>query len=69
MSRSQAKRLLIGLEKFKTIVLDFKGVKSVGWAFVDQVFRVFQNEYPDIEIHYVNISEEVESMIKGGLRR
>lgn len=69
VSRSQAKRLLMGLEKFKTIVLDFKGVKSVGQAFVDEVFRVFQNEHPDIKIHYVNADEEVESMIKRGLAR
>jgi anti-sigma regulatory factor (Ser/Thr protein kinase) len=67
VSRSQAKRLLLGLEKFKTIMLDFKGVSSVGQAFVDEVFRVFQNEYPDITIHYVNANEEVESMIKRGL--
>jgi anti-sigma regulatory factor (Ser/Thr protein kinase) len=67
VSRSQAKRLLLGLEKFKTIVLDFKGVNLVGQAFVDQVFRVFQNEYPNIRIHYVNVNEDVESMIKRGL--
>lgn len=67
VSRSQAKRLLLGLEKFKTIMLDFKGVSSVGQAFVDEVFRVFQNEYSDINIHYVNANEEVDSMIKRGL--
>lgn len=69
VSRSQAKRLLIGLEKFKTIVLDFKGVKSVGQAFVDEIFRVFQNEYPDINILYVNTNKSVETMIKRGLAR
>jgi len=67
VSRSQAKRLLIGLEKFKTVVLDFKGVKSVGQAFVDEVFRVFNNEYPDIKIHYINADDEIDSMIKRGL--
>lgn len=66
VSRSQAKRLLMGLEKFRTVVLDFRGVKSVGQAFVDQVFRVFQNEHPDITIRYVNANREVESMIKRG---
>ncbi|MBU1953727.1 DUF4325 domain-containing protein [Patescibacteria group bacterium] len=67
VSRSQAKRLLMGLEKFKTIILDFKGVTSVGQAFVDEVFRVFQNENPNIIIHYINANEEVESMLKRGL--
>lgn len=67
VSRSQAKRLLIGLEKFKSIILDFKNVESVGQSFVDEVFRVFQNEHPDINIQYVNANEDVESMIKRGL--
>jgi anti-sigma regulatory factor (Ser/Thr protein kinase) len=67
ISRSQAKRLLMGLEKFKTIILDFKGVGSVGQAFVDEVFRVFKNEHPDITIQYVNANNDVESMIKRGL--
>ncbi len=66
VSRSQAKRLMMGLEKFKQIVLDFKGVESVGQAFVDEVFRVFQNEHPDIIIDYFNANEEVTSMIKRG---
>jgi anti-sigma regulatory factor (Ser/Thr protein kinase) len=67
VSRSQAKRLLMGLEKFKSIVLDFKGVSSVGQAFVDEVFRVFENENPGITIRYVNANDDVESMIKRGL--
>jgi anti-sigma regulatory factor (Ser/Thr protein kinase) len=67
LSRSQAKRLLMGLEKFNTIILDFKGVVSVGQAFVDEVFRVFKNEYPNITIHHVGANDEVEFMIKRGL--
>jgi len=67
ISRSQAKRLMLGLEKFKTIVLDFKGVHSVGQAFVDQVFRVFRNENPHITIKYSHANDEVEGMIKRGV--
>lgn len=67
VSRSQAKRLLMGLEKFNTIILDFKGVVSVGQSFVDEVFRVFKNEYPNITIHHVGANDEVEFMIKRGL--
>lgn len=67
VSRSQAKRLLMGLEKFKQVVLDFKGVESVGQAFVDEVFRVFKNEHPQIDIQYFNANNEVDSMIKRGL--
>lgn len=67
VSRSQAKRLMMGLEKFKRIILDFKGVKFVGQAFIDEVFRVFQNEHPNIKIDYVNANEDVKSMIKRGI--
>ncbi len=66
VSRSQAKRLLMGLEKFRQIILDFKGVSSVGQAFVDEVFRVFKNEHPNIIIQYVNANEDVDLMIKRG---
>ncbi len=67
VSRSQAKRLLIGLERFKNIVLDFKDVKGIGQAFVDEIFRVFQNEHPEIRITFVNANEDVQFMIKSGL--
>ncbi len=67
VSRSQAKRLMMGLEKFKTVVLDFNNVNSVGQAFVDEIFRVFANENPGIKIKYVRANAEVESMIKRGL--
>lgn len=67
VSRSQAKRLMMGLEKFKHVVLDFKGVETVGQAFVDEVFRVFQNENPRIKIQYFSANKEVDEMIKRGL--
>ncbi|HNV12395.1 MAG TPA: STAS-like domain-containing protein [bacterium] len=67
VSRSQAKRLMMGLDKFKTVILDFKNVISVGQAFVDEIFRVFKNEHPDINIQYVNANDEVKNMIKRGL--
>jgi anti-sigma regulatory factor (Ser/Thr protein kinase) len=67
VSRSQAKRLLAGCERFKHILLDFKNVPAVGQAFVDEIFRVFQNEHPDIKITYVNANSDVDFMIKRGL--
>lgn len=64
ISRSQAKRLLHSLDKFKKIVLDFSGVTTVGQAFADEVFRVFQDSHPEIEITPVNCNENVNFMIK-----
>jgi biotin operon repressor len=63
VSRSQAKRLLAGVEKFKVVILDFEGVEVIGQAFADEVFRVFVKEHPQTEIRAVNASEHVEQMI------
>jgi len=64
ISRSQAKRLLMGLDRFKYVVLDFNRVQEVGQAFIDEIFRVFQNEYPDITLDHVNANASVLSMIE-----
>ena len=63
ISRSQAKRLLVRFEKFKTIILDFEGVDMIGQAFADEIFRVFQNTHPTIDIRPINTNEQVEKMI------
>ena len=67
ISRSQAKRITRDLDKFKRVTLDFKGVRFIGQGFVDEMFRVFQNSHPDIEIDYINASDDVEFMIKRGI--
>jgi anti-sigma regulatory factor (Ser/Thr protein kinase) len=64
ISRSQARRVLAGLEKFKIIVFDFDKVPTVGQAFADEVFRVFQNKYPDIKLEAENMSEGVKFMVE-----
>lgn len=64
ISRSQAKRLLARVELFKTVLLDFAGVPSIGQAFADEIFRVFQGKHPGIEIRAVHASSEVKRMIE-----
>ncbi len=64
ISRSQARRILSGLEKFKIILLDFENVPVVGQAFADEVYRVFHYKYPDIKIEEKNMSEGVRFMIE-----
>ena len=63
VSRSQAKRLLARFDRFKVVVLDFSGVASIGQAFADEVFRVFKNKHPDIEIRPIHAGSEVKRMI------
>lgn len=64
ISRSQARRILAGLEKFKIIVFDFDKVPTVGQAFADEVFRVFHHKYPKIRLETENMAEGVKFMVE-----
>ena len=63
VSRSQAKRLLVRIDRFQTVIFDFEGVDNIGQAFADEVFRVFSIQHPDIELHYMNANSAVKRMI------
>jgi hypothetical protein len=63
ISRSQARRVLVGLDKFRVIVFDFDKVPMIGQAFADEIFRVFHNKYPDIKLQAVNMNEAVKFMV------
>ena len=62
-SRSQGKRLVTRLQEFKTVYLDFEGIDLIGQAFADEVFRVFYNSHPEVEIIPINCSDSVHRMI------
>lgn len=63
VSRSQAKRLLARVDRFKVVMLDFSGVASIGQAFADEVFRVFRAKHPEVQLLPVHASSEVRRMI------
>ena len=63
VSRSQARRILVGLDNFKRVTLDFGRVPTIGQAFADEIFRVFRLKYPQIRIQAVNANEAVKFMI------
>ncbi len=64
VSRSQAKRLLARIDKFKTVIFDFDDVEMIGQAFADEVFRVFNNHHPDIKLIHLKANKNVQQMIK-----
>ena len=64
LSRSEARRIAAGLEEFKEIILDFKDVETIGQGFADEIWRVWQNRFPDKKIEYINANENVEAMVK-----
>ncbi|MGI6103391.1 MAG: STAS-like domain-containing protein [Patescibacteria group bacterium] len=63
ISRSQARRVTAGLEKFRRVILDFDQVPTIGQAFADEIFRVFANQHPEIELIPENANEPVQFMI------
>ena len=67
VSRSEAKRLTTGLERFREVILDFRGVEGVGQGFVDQIFRVWAAAHPEVRLVPENMAEPVAFMVERGL--
>jgi anti-sigma regulatory factor (Ser/Thr protein kinase) len=63
VSRSQAKRLLVRVDRFKTVLFDFAAVEEIGQAFADEVFRVFAKQHPEITLTPINANRNVVQMI------
>lgn len=64
VSRSQAKRLYFGFDKFKKIILDFSGVDDIGQGFAHELFCVFQKKHPEITMECINTNENIDRMIR-----
>lgn len=67
VSRSEAKRLLAGMERFEEVLLDFSKVSAVGQGFADEVFRVWQRAHPGTRLVPINMSPPVEAMVRRSL--
>lgn len=64
ISRSQARRVLARLDRFSTVLFNFKNVDQVGQGFADEMFRVYTRTHPDIALIPINANTQVMSMIK-----
>ena len=64
ISRSQAKRVLARIELFKVVIFNFEGVEFIGQAFADEIFRVFSQKHPEIELMTQKTNSEVRRMIE-----
>lgn len=63
VSRSQAKRLLSRVDRFRTVIFDFDDVDTIGQAFADEIFRIFPGKHPEVEVHFVNAKSPVRRVI------
>ena len=64
MSRSEARRLIAGLDACREVVLDFSGVRGIGQGFADELFRVWAPEHPDTNLVPINMKAAVQMMIE-----
>ncbi len=64
VSRSEAKRLTRNLDQFAEVVVDFRGVDEIGQGFADEVFRVWQQDHPDVGLTPVNMNESVRRLVE-----
>jgi anti-sigma regulatory factor (Ser/Thr protein kinase) len=64
ISRSQAKRVVHGFDRFKRVELDFEGVDEIGQAFADELFRVWAAAHPAIRLVPIHTAPAVAQMIR-----
>jgi hypothetical protein len=64
VSRSEARRLVTGLDRFREVVFDFDQVAVVGQGFADEVFRVWRAAHPAIVVSVENANDDVAFMIR-----
>ena len=64
VARSQARRVLKRLDEFQEVIFDFNGIEFMGRGFADEVFRVFQEEHPEIKITPLHASTSMLAMIR-----
>ncbi len=64
VSRSEARRVVTGLEKFTSVILDFSRVNAIEQGFADELFRVFAATHPAIRFEAVNANDAVKTMIR-----
>lgn len=64
VSRSEARRILQGLDSFREIVVDFQGVAGIGQGFADEVFRVWALQHPTIRLVPTQMVDEVRFFVE-----
>ena len=67
VSRSEARRVAVGLERFRVVIVDFGGIRRVGQGFVDELLRVWASSHPNVRIEPANMNPAVEFMVRRGL--
>lgn len=63
VSRSQAKRLCRGFDRFREVELDFSDIPKIGQGFAHEIFVVWQKSHPETALIASGTNETVQKMI------
>jgi hypothetical protein len=66
ISRSEARRVAVGLDRFREVVFDYHGVEEVGQGFVDELYRVWAIAHPGIKLTSIGANPAVAFMLGRG---
>ncbi len=67
VSRAEARRVVSRLASFTHAELDFSGIDDVGPAFADELFRVFRNQNPAVQLSPAGMDPRVSAVVRGVL--
>jgi anti-sigma regulatory factor (Ser/Thr protein kinase) len=63
-SRAQARRVAARLQQFKRAEVDFDGVAEIGHGFADELFRVFAQGHPGVQLVPMNMAPRVAALVE-----
>ncbi len=62
-SRAEARRVAARLPQFRRAEIDFTGIAEIGHSFADELFRVFRNQHPALELRPTGMAPQVAAMV------
>jgi hypothetical protein len=51
------------LPQFKRAEIDFTGIAEIGHSFADELFRVFRNQHPGLDLRPTGMAPQVAAMV------
>jgi hypothetical protein len=64
-SAEEAQTLLAPYGAFNEVFLDFAGIREIGQAFAEEIFRNFKSQHPQTKLSWGNAKPEVDEVIQG----
>ncbi len=62
-SRAEGRRVAQRLEQFARAEIDFSGVETIGHGFADELFRVFRQAHPEVQLLPLGMNTQVQQML------